>query len=91
MRKKAKEAGDKVRSSKVAKQNKKLGHDLAKKAEDKAVVKAKRTLAKRSKAIDRKNSLKKMRENRESKYRELHSKLSDLRKKREGRPKSITR
>lgn len=30
--KKAKEAGDKVRSSKVAKQNKKLGHDLAKKA-----------------------------------------------------------
>jgi hypothetical protein len=35
--------------------------------------------------------LKKMRENRESKYRELHSKLSDLRKKREGRPKSITR
>lgn len=89
--KKAKEAGDKVRSSKVAKQNKKLGHDLAKKAEDKAVVKAKRTLAKRSKAIDRKNSLKKMRENRESKYRELHSKLSDLRKKREGRPKSITR
>lgn len=89
--KKAKEAGDKVRSSKVAKQNKKLGHDLAKKAEDKAVVKAKKTLAKRSKAIDRKNSLKKMRENRESKYRELHSKLSDLRKKREGRPKSITR
>lgn len=75
----------------MAKQNKKLGHDLAKKAEDKAVVKAKKTLAKRSKAIDRKNSLKKMRENRESKYRELHSKLSDLRKKREGRPKSITR
>ena len=67
--KKAKEAGDKVRSSKVAKQNKKLGHDLAKKAEDKAAAKAKRTLAKRSKAIDRKNSLKSMREKRESKYR----------------------
>ena len=89
--KKAKEAGDKVRSSKVAKQNKKLGHDLAKKAEDKAAAKAKRTLAKRSKAIDRKNSLKSMRERRESKYREMHSKLNDLRKKREGRPKSITR
>lgn len=74
-----------------AKQNKKLGHDLAKKAEDKAVVKAKKTLARRSKAIDRKNSLKSMRDKRESKYREMHSKLSDLRKRREGRPKSITR
>lgn len=69
----------------------KLGHDLAKKVEDKAAAKAKRTLAKRSKAIDRKNSLKSMREKRESKYREMHSKLNDLRKKRECRPKSITR
>nr|DAT60781.1 MAG TPA: hypothetical protein [Bacteriophage sp.] len=32
-----------------------------------------------------------MREKRESKYREMHSKLNDLRKKREGRHKSITR
>ena len=47
--KKAKEAGDKVRSSKVAKQNKKLGHDLAKKAEDKAVSDAKKKLRKQEK------------------------------------------
>lgn len=49
MIRKAKEAGDKVRSSKVAKQNKKLGHDLAKKAEDKAVSDAKKKLRKQEK------------------------------------------
>lgn len=49
MIKKAKEAGDKVRSSKVAKQNKKLGHDLAKKAEDEARSNAKVSLNKQSK------------------------------------------
>lgn len=41
MSKIGKEAGDKVRSSKVAKQNKKLGHDLAKKAENDAIRNAK--------------------------------------------------
>ena len=74
-----KKAGDKVRSSKVGKQNKKLGHDLAKRAEDSKRTEFRRKERSHELMKSKKEQMKKLRSGTAKERRSVRKELSKSR------------